>query len=166
MNFTTALPSAAGRNKRNNGGNKEKMIMGMDFSGAGGAFSMHCGSWCKALQLARQYGWQPAGTVAPDYGPEYPPLTDWNGEYVSNSYQEVTDSDAKNLADALDRALADVPRQNTIKDKKLIISINGVSYEATPLDACISPLDYFSGGCSQLLVEIIALCRAGHFFIG
>ena len=86
--------------------------MGVDLSGGP---SLNWAGWRFCLDVALRNGWQPEGTRAPDlvfYGPdgsvreERVPDDEWNGGYCSNDGQWVTDSDARNLAAALDRAIA------------------------------------------------------------
>jgi hypothetical protein len=57
--------------------------------------------WRAVLELAIEYGWQPEGTAPPDDN-----SGTWNGNYFSNDFQQVTDSDARTLAEALLRAVA------------------------------------------------------------
>ena len=40
-----------------------------------------------------------------DFPPDHAPRPQWCGTYCSNDYQEVTDTDARNLAKALRRAI-------------------------------------------------------------
>jgi hypothetical protein len=103
--------------------------------------------WNALLQLARDYGWEPQGTLAPRIGqitdpyywdlwlawrnqargaerrgeePPTPPdipeeawtyeeASDWEGGYVTNDHQRVTDTDALALATALECALPSIP---------------------------------------------------------
>ena len=94
-------------------------------------------------------------------------VPDWSGGYFSNDYQWVTDDDAAGLADALERALANVAdlpsggsplRRLPILEERL-----------TPAGVVVNdddPLDWFSGGGQQRLRAFIAYCRAGGFAIG
>src|SRR6266545_6571402 len=74
-----------------------------------GAFSLP--SWRRRLTLATLYGWTPAGTQAPDddslLGMHGTP--DWDGRYFPGVGQHVTEADARALAEALERALPDLP---------------------------------------------------------
>ena len=71
--------------------------------------------WLLTLELARICGWNPQGTrlINPSDGTSTDPLHDvrhlmsWQIEYLSNEGHTVTDTDANQLADALDRAGAD-----------------------------------------------------------
>jgi hypothetical protein len=59
--------------------------------------------WPAVLQLAEDYGWQPAGTIPP----KRINRDAWDGGYASCDGQLVSADDAKALADALERGLAD-----------------------------------------------------------
>ncbi|NWG18818.1 MAG: hypothetical protein HXY39_00680 [Chloroflexi bacterium] len=82
--------------------------MGMDISGAGGYFRWTNLGWSEVLSLARSAGWEPVGT-----GPPRGVLkADWSGTYFSNDGQLVYARDAKRLADALERAIAECPAED------------------------------------------------------
>lgn len=57
-------------------------------------------SWPLACAIAREFGWQPQGTVPGAY-----PDENWSGIYDTNDGQRVTEDDACNLAEALYRAI-------------------------------------------------------------
>src|SRR3712207_1980604 len=101
-------------------------IMGMDLSGEGGYFRFSNYAWYAALKLAHEHGWEPAGTKPPEFtvyaldGVSVDEVAtranrqryyaNWDGDYVT--YQQVvSDEDAANIADALERALEDVPEE-------------------------------------------------------
>jgi hypothetical protein len=123
--------------------------MGMDLSGRGGYFRFSNSAWCAVLELAYEYGWEPAGTEAPEftfYAPDGVTVDEaqtrewrqhyrnWDGSYFGNAFQVVCDEDAANIAEALERALDDVPD--------------------------------LSEGWKDYLQEFIKFCRAGAFSIG
>jgi hypothetical protein len=98
--------------------------MGMDLTGEGGYFRFLPGTWRAVLELAHEHGWELAGTKPPEftvYAPdgvtvdevatraERQRYANWDGGYFWNEYQVVCDEDAANIADALERALDDVP---------------------------------------------------------
>lgn len=143
--------------------------MGMDLHGAGGYFRFDVIAWAKVLELARQYGWEPAGTELPE--------EDWNGGYDTNAFQRVTDEDAANIAAALERALDDVPdfsrggktKEYTPEDppthpvmRALVMAVGGplVGPDDSP-----SPVEFFAGVRKDKIREYIAFCRAGGFVI-
>jgi len=88
----------------------------MDLTGEGGYFRFSHGTWRAVLELAREHGWEPAGTKPPE-GTVYAVgggtvdeeatraarqhYADWDGGYFWNEYQVVSDEDAANIADAL-----------------------------------------------------------------
>jgi hypothetical protein len=80
--------------------------MGMDLSGAGGYFRWSNSGWADILELGQAHGWVPAGT-----GPPRGELkADWgDGPYFGNGGQRFYARDAQALADALERALAAPP---------------------------------------------------------
>jgi hypothetical protein len=79
---------------------KGECHMGIDLSGGP---SLASGAWRYCLRMAVAHGWEPEGTLPPDY---WRADEEWSGEYLSNGGQTVTDSDARSLAAALDRAVA------------------------------------------------------------
>ena len=98
--------------------------MGMDLRGKGGYFRFSHRAWGTVLKLAWEHGWEPAGTKPPEwaaYAPDGVTVDEvatraerqrhanWDGIYCSNNHQVVSDEDAANIADALERALDDVP---------------------------------------------------------
>jgi hypothetical protein len=81
--------------------------------------------------------------------------------YYSNSGFRVTPEDARSLADALERALADVPDHDALGHKTFLHpALPGVRLVAagTP----VNPYEWF-GGKKDLLRDFIAFCRQGGF---
>jgi len=71
-----------------------------------------------ASRALREYGWQPLGTEVgqwcdPETGELCKQLStdpdEWDGTYFCNESQWVTEEDAANIADALERVLEDKP---------------------------------------------------------
>jgi hypothetical protein len=121
--------------------------MGMDLEGPGGAFWFPVHGWSAVLTLARDFGgWEPQGTKSPEWEDpetgEHHVASDWDGNYWCNDYQQVTEEDARNLADALERALPDVPRQRTWAKGVIHLPQGGI-VETMPDD--LNPPEYFSG---------------------
>jgi hypothetical protein len=89
--------------------------MGVDLRGGGEHYrEQHFGwpAWFYCLAVADAFGWQREGTrpavwCNADGSPceEMNSLVGWSGSYSSNDHQTVTDSDARALAAALDRAI-------------------------------------------------------------
>ena len=91
--------------------------MGYNLIGAHNDFRVGSGTWGRILRVALDHGWEPAGTLAPNIGShdengEWVPDdigSAWDGTYFFNNYQIVTEEDAAALANALERALPDIP---------------------------------------------------------
>ena len=87
---------------------------------------LNIASWQSLMNLACVFGWEPKGTVLESWkdnktGEIFPPICihpdkrkdgkwvkddSWPGHYCSNDFQEITADDAKNFAEALEKALA------------------------------------------------------------
>lgn len=120
--------------------------MGMDLEGTGGYFRWTYSGWSRVLELAVEYGWEPVGT-----GPPRGTLKrDWLGSYDSNERQLLYARDAKNLADALEKALKDIPEREVGKRK---VNANKTARE------------FFSGWGQDSLTGFIVYCRKGSFRI-
>ena len=147
-------------------------------------------AWSRLLALAKFYGWKPAGTLSPcknwdddwqDYSSDpYP--EGWNGTYFSNDSQVVTAEDAARLADALEKALDDLP---DIESPRLIAELGpGDHVPGSGIDAsfinmlleagnsitCINPdlhpLEMLAGPeMKSAIIGFIAMCRKGAFEI-
>jgi hypothetical protein len=100
--------------------------MGYDLCRGHDCWRFDVSAWQPVLDFAIEHGWQPAGTMAPDYRQLYgmePAEADglsrsWDGEYCSNDWQEVTDSDARALGEALLRGVAAAEAQELEKPTK------------------------------------------------
>ena len=142
--------------------------MSFDLLGRNESIRLPANTWRMMMELARTYGWQPAGTEAPAIRDEdddlvYDPL-DWSGSYTTAEYQNVTDEDAENLAAALEYALLDIPNTPGIKldAPGTFAGVRGVDVTTKT-----NPVEFFSGPIGRGHVEeVIRLCRAGGFEIG
>jgi hypothetical protein len=145
-----------------------KRLMGMDFRNTkkGIRKGLCLESWCCLLDLAERHGWKPQGTVLKTsieyvkYGgdPDNPEIAqglwsyaedkvkNWCGGYTSNEFQWVTEDDARNMTDALERALEE-------RDEEFTWVINGKSGE-----------DYVVLSKSEV-EEFASFCRQGEFRI-
>jgi hypothetical protein len=86
------------------------MTMGYDLHNKhGDYFRANIARWPFLLDTARKHGWEPSGTLAPEYneGGETTAFdrATWDGGYFSNDFQRVSDNDARNIAAALRKAL-------------------------------------------------------------
>jgi hypothetical protein len=166
--------------------------MSMSLRGARGHLDFNIVAWGEVLRLAQQYGWEPAGTEAPDvqvrdekgnidremtaqytWAPD-----DWDAaNYFTNDFQRVTDQDAASIADALERGLDDIPdfdtgektREYTPDDPPAHPTIRAlVEAGMGPVigpDDSLSPAEFFSGHGKQKVKDFVAFCRAGGFLI-
>jgi hypothetical protein len=174
--------------------------MGLDLRGEGGYFRSSHRAWGTALKLAWEHGWEPAGTEPPEFTVYTPDgvtidevatraerklYANWDGLYCSNNHQVVSDEDAANIADALERALDDVPDESAEDDVLTPAQHQAYRRGELPreeLDKAIeqfmegqaasppqippqTPAWYFAGE-KDYLWELIIFCRAGRFSIG
>ena len=144
--------------------------MGIILQRAGGDIYASKFEWGQLLRLAQSYGWAPAGTVLDE------PDVDWSGGYHTNDWQRVTADDARNLADALSRALHNLPSD----DKRQSVTvrfelprafhdlptnpvIDGIALEDMER---LTPLEWFGGDKGRECVQkYLDFCRAGEFVI-
>jgi len=156
---------------------------GISLWGDCGEFAIPATIWLSILSVAILYGWTPAGTTAPEEewalnggwspaGSEAPAeerLPDWDGRYYPGWLQEIIESDARALADALERALPDIPREN--------LPIGDYRYRDTkrecwridnpPHGTAPNPLEELSGGNRAWLQDLVVHLREpGAFVIG
>ena len=121
--------------------------MGMDLHGAGGTERLSIAAWGQLLDLASEYGWQAVGTemneesfrrylefVAgvpkDELDSKYAlALLEWDGNYWHNSDQIVTDADARGLAEALTRALEELPPDKLLDAYEVTIPLFEVGPE-------------------------------------
>lgn len=112
-------------------------------------------AWIDIIRLAYQYGWQPK-KVVPSHPLMDEPFRLLEGNYVFIPTQIVTAEDAAALADALERALPDIPDESVIPP--LIEGIRCPEFEPE-LPA------RFSGRKKEDLLMLIGFCREGSFRI-
>ena len=96
-------------------------------------FDINNVGWAKIREIALEYGWEPEGTtlgafVGDDgaveidtYGTKADSdegkrmIAEWEGYYDSNDCQLVSEQDGLNMADAIERGLADIDDDDPIK---------------------------------------------------
>ncbi len=158
--------------------------MGMSLSGAGGHERFNHTAWWQVLKLASEYGWHPAGTEAvqryDETGELFEQLShdpdEWSGTYFTNDGQYVTDADAAHIADALERALDDIPDFNTSEKwveygpanqptSPVTRAMVEAGLVASSPNESLTSLEFFSGEAKQHVRDFIAFCRAGGFYI-
>lgn len=130
-------------------------------------------SWLMALYLARGAGWKPGGTAEPDNWPDVAPArgpdglpAPWRpGIYAPWLGQRLSDEDADRLADALERAMDDIPDHDAMAHKVCmqIETNDGRRWRMIAPDAVVMPFEYFSGNNKRKLWRLIRICRLGGF---
>jgi hypothetical protein len=129
-----------------------------------GGFHFNNCAWSKILNLAEQYGWEPAGTIDP-YWADEPDTHEWNGNYTSHDGQAVKSEDAENMADALEKSLKDIRAVDRDTVVERIIRENpehswGPSWYMTPHE-------FWGTGSKgkQIIKDLIKFCKQGGFRI-
>jgi hypothetical protein len=131
-------------------------------------FAVSGRAWRLLLALASAHGWTPAGTLAPDPEDVDDDLgraaTSWDGRYIPAECQRMTESDARAMAAALERALPDIPNHDALSKKVLASPADGPlalwGRRARP-EVTISAWEEFSGRNKPYLVSLIAhLCES------
>lgn len=116
--------------------------MGYDLiNSAGASHQWRAMGWWNLLNLAVEYGWRPRGTrIRSGDTPS------WNGNYFENAGQEVSAEDAASLADAMERMLADVKREDVAKrvTRRMQMTLDDASIpgETLPLDVLTYPIAF------------------------
>lgn len=144
-----------------------------------GEFAIPARAWLNMLTLARWYGWKPEGTKPPkawviaDGSTDWKGLPeDWDGRYFPGDLQRITERDAKALAAALTRALADIPEHDALEAKALAAipadqndySVWGRKVRAGEV---VNPFEEFSGLNKPMLRDFMTHCREkGGLWIG
>jgi hypothetical protein len=86
-------------------------------SESGESYQMRSGGWSLVLSVADAYAWAKQGSLPP----EGVAATDWDGSYASNDGQRVTAEDARALADAIERMLADEDRVARVREVAILL---------------------------------------------
>lgn len=128
---------------------------------AGETFGFSQFFWPVLVELAKQYGWQPEGTQAPEYWAQEEP-DEWRGQYIGNLGQTVTASDANALADAIEAVLTDpnFPTIITELEPEIQKQADGWTYMPITITSFPTPDNYRSA-----LQEFVIFCRKGQFEI-
>ena len=106
--------------------------------------------WKVLLQMARDYGWVPAGTEPPEGQDEL----SWDRTYITPRGQRVNADDAARFAGAIERAMKDIPNGDQ--------AVTAPSHVAsTTVDA----LSYYRGSRRALLERLVTSARKGKFQI-
>jgi hypothetical protein len=133
--------------------------------------------WHRLLCLAVDYGWKPAGTSDRRYLPEeYLHLR--LGGYEPSNGHTVNSIDSACLADALGRALPDIPIRRKSEEEKHLLqyprpestSDPASSMEASIEEICpvldpeLNLIEYWAGEHGGI-IEVITFLRGGAFSI-
>ena len=155
--------------------------MGMDLANKlGNEISWSNIAWAKLLALAEMYGWEPGGTTEScnwdDSTIAENPLPAWDGSYSCNDHPFVEPEDARAMADALEKALDDIPDHDG--PDKMMTYRQGEKTGVLSIDLAISQLglnigpnyklnlfEFFAGGDKDRLREFIQFCKQDGFFI-
>lgn len=138
--------------------------MGFDFtSESGETYQVRSGGWSLMLYVAESYGWEKRGSVAP----EGMDAGEWDGGYATNDGQRVTSEDARALADAFERMLADPGRVVKVREIEMQLDrdVLKVAKEQHGVDLPARdnydeyPLD------EEYLRQFVRFCRGGGFQI-
>lgn len=126
--------------------------MGMDLhNDRRGYFRCSGTRWRVYLELAKQFGWSATGTLPPvDH------VGSWSGDYLQDSHQRVSESDAAALASAIERAISSPELESTffrILARLGIVPTNDGERE------------YHWMGEREVLIELVEFCRCGEFEI-
>lgn len=141
-------------------------------AGETGSFTQH--GWRMLLELATAHGWEPAGTEPADISGMFSDDTpaavvarqsalfrlEWDGGYTDNAFQTVTASDARALADALQRALPYLPSHKSPR-----IQPSDALPEIDVIVGDVTPHEYYGGPNKTAVVAFIAFARLGEFRI-
>ena len=86
----------------------------------------------------------------------------WDGGYTTNDGQTVVAADARSLAEALERAVSDIPSADVIAQHRA--PSGGIQIFPNP--PAIDDLDWFCGDETKARIrEFISYCYAGEFQI-
>ena len=129
------------------------------------------GIWQKLMNLAQIYGWNPAGTIAPQ---EWQSETSesWAGGYDMFIGEWVLDTDAHALADALTDALDDLP-DNIMPDRIIETEIEeidregevSISFHIIEPNKSLNLFETFGGQYKSDLKRFIRFAQQGGFHI-
>ncbi len=118
-----------------------------------GWFGFSNTGWTFILNLAEAYGWQPHGTALEDEG-------DWGGCYDSTDGQAVSDSDALQLAQALEAALQSLNLNKV--SKRLGVELKGIILSELELP---EEPEFSQGIDEKFVMHFIIFCRRSGFLI-
>ena len=127
--------------------------MNVNMLSSRGWFTWPRETWRQVLMLAWHFGWQPIGTRCPDGVFD----EEWDGDYLRPTEQVLTTDDGRQLANALERALAS--SREVWRNGKVEASPPSVERDQCEL------LNLSSNSTRKNLADFILFCRAGEFEI-
>jgi hypothetical protein len=127
----------------------EDCIMGWNITGADGDRHYTFYAWGMLIDLAIHYGFPYDDPSEPE---------DEEGRF------RVTAQKARAFADALERALPDIPDHDAL-EHKVVFHPAAPGERLLPFETPVSPFEFFSGEKKERLKEFIALCRRGGLVI-
>jgi hypothetical protein len=111
----------------------------------GSRLGLHTSDWRNLVALAHQYGWKPTGGLDP---------------YLREPRKIVPAHEARALAEALKRALGDLPPERR-KKLRLPALPYGFAAEAMRFGPDPDPKNYFAWQRRWIVEEVIRLCGRG-----
>ena len=111
--------------------------MGYNLINQSQSFRWGANFWLEVLELAKSEGWMPLRTLPPE---DWHQDEEWSGNYDWNQGQIVTDKDAKNLGDAVSRAIQKMINKEEVLKRnekiKLFNNQNGIETLKEFVDFC------------------------------
>ena len=122
------------------------MAYEMEALATGWRMGLHASDWKNLVALAHQYGWRPKAGL---------------DSHLGLPRQVVVPAhEARELAAALEAALADLPRERR-KEFRPAGSTGGVAARAMRFGPDLDPKDYFAWKRRWIVEEVVRLCRRG-----
>ena len=145
--------------------------MAVILRGAHGDFTLNHKGWGLLLMMAWDHGWRPLGTRPPDHWrhvnrealPEFWPKAD----YVTGKGQRILAEDAAAFADALERALDDLPNHDPLSDKE-VARLNIPAFPTMRVvrsEVPTSAVEVFGGENKDGFRRLIEFCRGGELAV-
>lgn len=125
-------------------------------------FEIDAQLWRPLLALARQFGWRPAGTVMPVFGPDPDGGAEraiiaydhhWRGDYLTPQGQRIKSDDAMNLTGYLGVALKDIEKLQALAPPGA-----GPAPESYQLDEDDARRFFVVPTTTRVIADFIAFC--------
>lgn len=112
----------------------------------GWRLGLHTSDWQNLLGLAHRYGWRPQAGL---------------DRYLHQRRQVVPAHDARALAEALQRALEDLPPERRKELRPTTRTVGGFAAEEMRFGSDPDPKDYFAWKRRWIVEEVARLCGRG-----